>query len=158
VFGNTFSETRGYLAKAEEVRVGDFEIDSNGNIGGALTLRAALVYAHGEYGSFRNAPPPVELTGGPPAVDASGGRLPGLSKWSSSIGGEHRARLSLFGSPGELYTGLDVYYRDDFSSSPTPSGYLNIDGYSLLNAPIGFRAYSGWSVQLWSRNALDEKY
>src|SRR5690606_34696977 len=34
------------------------ELDANDNIGDALTLRAALVYADGEYVSFRNAPPP----------------------------------------------------------------------------------------------------
>jgi len=158
VFGNSFSNPRGYLANAEEVRVRGFELDANGNVGDALSLRAALVYADGEYVSFRNAPPPLELTGGPPSVDASGGRLPGLSKWSASVGGEHRARLNLFGSPGEIYTGLDVYYRDDFSSSPTPSEYLNIDGYTLLNARVGFRSDNGWSLQLWSRNALDKEY
>ena len=134
------------------------ELDANDNIGDALTLRAALVYADGEYVSFRNAPPPLELTGGPSSVDASGGALPGLSKWAASIGGEHRARLSLFGSPGELFTGVDVYDRGDFSSSPTPSEYLNIDGYSLLNLRVGFRANSGWSLRLWSPNALDEEY
>src|SRR5690606_29534079 len=65
VFGNTFSNPRGYLANAEEVRVRGFELDASGNIGDALSLRAALVYADGEYVSFRNAPPPLELTGGP---------------------------------------------------------------------------------------------
>src|SRR5690606_5145702 len=84
VFGNTFSNPRGYLANAEEVRVRGFELDANGNVGDAVSLRAALVYADGEYVSFTNAPPPLEGTGGPPSVDASGGRLPGLSKWAAS--------------------------------------------------------------------------
>ena len=126
VFGNTFSNPRGYLANAEEVRVRGFELDANGNIGDALTWRAALVHADGEYVSFRNAPPPLELTGGPSSVDASGGALPGLSKWAASIGGEHRAQVTLLGSPGELFTGVDLYYRDDFSSSPTPSAWLRV--------------------------------
>src|SRR5690606_10628137 len=47
VFGNTFSNPRGYLANAEEVRVRGFELDANSNIGDALSLRAALVYADG---------------------------------------------------------------------------------------------------------------
>ena len=158
VFGNTFSNPRGYLANAEEVRVRGWELDANGNIGDSFTLRGAIAYADGEYVSSTNAPPPLELTGGPPSVDASGGPLPGLSKWAASVGGEHRAQLSLFGSPGELFTAFDLYYRDDFSSSPTPSAYLNIDGYSLLNLRVGFRSDNGWSVQLWSRNALDEDY
>lgn len=158
VFGNSFSNPRGYLANAEKVRVRGFELDANGNIGDAVTLHSALVYADGEYVSFTNAPPPLEGTGGPPSVDASGGRLPGLSKWAASLGGEHRAQVAPFGVPGELYTGFDLYYRDDFSSSPTPSRYLNVDGYALLNLRVGFRSPNGWSVQLWSRNALDEEY
>ncbi len=158
VFGNSFSTPRGYLANAEQVRVRGWEIDANGNIAGSLTLHGALVYADGEYVSFANAPPPLEGTGGAPSVDASGGRLPGLSKWAASIGGEHRAQLRAFGVPGELFTGFDFYYRDDFSSSPTPSRYLNVDGYSLLNLRVGFRAQNGWSLQLWSRNALDRDY
>ena len=158
VFGNTFSNPRGYLANADKVRVRGFELDGNANIGDALSLRGSLVYADGEYVRFPNAPPPLEGTGGPPSVDASSGRLPGLSKWAASVGGEHRAQIGLFGVPGELFTGFDVYYRDDFSSSPTPSQYLNIDGYALLNLRVGFRSNSGWSLQAWSRNALDEEY
>jgi len=158
VFGNSFSTPRGYLANADEVRVRGFEFDGNANIGTSLSLRGSLVYADGEYVRFPNAPPPLEGTGGPPSVDASGGRLPGLSKWAASFGGEHRAQVGLFGTPGELFTAFDVYYRDDFSSSPTPSQYLNIDGYSLLNLRVGFRSTNGWSLQLWSRNALDEEY
>src|SRR5690606_2397991 len=124
VFGNNFANPRGYLANAEEVRVRGFEFDGNANIGTALSLRGSLVYADGEYVSFANAPPPLEGTGGPSSVDASGGRLPGLSEWAASIGGEHRAQIGLLGSPGEIFTAFDVYYRDDFSSSPTPSEYL----------------------------------
>src|SRR5690606_23091008 len=122
------------------------------------SLRGSLVYADGEYVSFANAPPPLEGTGGPSSVDESGGRLPGLSEWAASIGGEHRAQIGLLGSPGEIFTAFDVYYRDDFSSSPTPSEYLNVDGYALLNLRVGFRSSNGWSLQAWSRNALDEEY
>jgi iron complex outermembrane recepter protein len=158
VFGNSFSNPRGYLANAKGVRVRGFEFDGNTHIGDAFTLRGSIVYADGEYVSFENAPPPLEGTGGPPVVDASGGRLPGLSKWAASFGGEHRTQLSLFGTTGELFTAFDLYYRDDFSSSPTPSRYLNVDGHALLNLRVGFRSNSSWSVQLWSRNALDEEY
>jgi iron complex outermembrane receptor protein len=64
------------------------------------------------------------------------------------------------GTAGELFGGFDVFYRDDFSSSPTPSQYLNIDAYSLLNLRVGFRptSGSGLSGYLWARNLLDEAY
>jgi iron complex outermembrane receptor protein len=35
---------------------------------------------------------------------------------------------------------------------------LNIDGYALLNARIGFRATKGTSVTVWGRNILDKDY
>jgi len=33
-----------------------------------------------------------------------------------------------------------------------------IDGYSLLNARVGFRSPNGWALFLWSRNLLDKDY
>ncbi len=62
------------------------------------------------------------------------------------------------GSPGELFTGFDIFYRDGFSSSATPSEFLNVDGYTLTNLRVGFRSNNGWSGYLWVRNAFDEEY
>ena len=33
-----------------------------------------------------------------------------------------------------------------------------VDGYSLLNARVGFRWADGWTLSLWSRNLLDKNY
>jgi iron complex outermembrane receptor protein len=153
-----FGVARGYLANAEKVRVRGAELDGNVNIGNSFALRGSLAYTDAEYVSFTDAPPPIEGTGGPAFVDASGGRLPGASKWAASVGTEYRRQGNIFGRPGELFAGLDIYYRDDFSSSATPSQYLNIDGYSLANLRVGFRSDGGWSGFLWSRNLLDERY
>ncbi|HEY8518517.1 MAG TPA: TonB-dependent receptor [Gammaproteobacteria bacterium] len=156
---------RPVIASADKVRVRGAELDANARIGTAFSLYGALAYADAKYVSFPNAPPPLELTGLPvppgasaASVDASGGRMPGISKWAASFGGEHRARVSFLGSPGELFTGFDWFWRDDFSSSATPSQYLNIDAYSLLNFRVGFRSDDNWSAYLWVRNALDEEY
>jgi iron complex outermembrane receptor protein len=75
--------------------------------------------------------------------------------------GRHRVSQAgqLLPQAGEFFTGLDIYYRSDFSSSPTPSQYLNVDGYSLLNLRLGFRSDNGgWSGYIWARNLLDEEY
>jgi iron complex outermembrane receptor protein len=151
---------RGYIANAEKVRVRGIEFDGSARIGASLSLHGALAYPDGEYVSFDNAPPPLELTGlNPAVVDATGGRLPGLSEWAASFGGEHNTQVNNFlGKSGELFTGFDLYYRGDFSSNPTPSQYLNVDAYSLLNLRVGFRSNDGWSGYLWVRNALDEEY
>jgi iron complex outermembrane receptor protein len=156
---------RPVIASAEKIRARGVELDFNANIGAAFSLYSALAYSDAEYASFANAPPPLELTGlaVPPGastafVDASGQRLPGISKWAASFGGEHRAQVRFLGSAGELFTGFDVFWRDDFSSSSTPSQYLNIDAYSLLNFRVGFRSDDHWSGYLWVRNATDEDY
>jgi iron complex outermembrane receptor protein len=154
-----FGVARGYLANAEKVRVQGVEFDGNWNVGSRFAVRGSVTYTDAEYVSFKDAPPPLEGTGGPAFVDASGGTLPGVSEWAASLGAEYRRQGTFFRKPGEFFTGLDVYYRDDFSSSATPSQYLNIEGYALLNLRVGFRSDNGgWSGYLWARNLTDEQY
>src|SRR5690606_41265922 len=98
---------------------------------------AAAAYTDGKYVKFSNAPVPLEEVGGPEAFkDISGGRLPGISKWSASLGAELTQKGNLIGLEGSFFLGSDLFYRSEFSSSPSPSQYLNIDGYALLNARL----------------------
>ncbi|MFN8349624.1 MAG: TonB-dependent receptor [Spirosomataceae bacterium] len=150
---------RGYLANAEKVRVQGFELDGNVRVSSHLSLNAALAYTDGKYISFINAPVPLEEVGGAQAFkDISGGQLPGISKWSGTLGGEATTRGTLLGLKGIYFLGLDGFGRSSFSSSPSPSLYLNIDGYALFNGRIGFRASNGISVFLWSRNLGNKNY
>jgi len=150
---------RGYLANAEKVRVMGVEIDGNVRVANWLTLNAAIAYTDGKYVLFRSAPVPLEETGGEQAFkDISGGVLPGISKWSGSVGGEATAAGQLIGLKGNYVVGIDGFYRSSFSSSPSPSQYLNIDGYSLVNGRLGFRASNGISILIWSRNLFNRNY
>lgn len=153
---------RPVIASAEKVRVRGVELDGSLRLGPSLSLQGALAYTDGRYVRFPNAPVPLELTGytGPsgPQVDVSGLRLPGISRWSAALGGEYRRPAAALGESGELFAGADVFYRSGFSSSATPSEFLNVDGYGLLNLQLGFRAGTGWSAYLWVRNALDKQY
>ncbi|HSF56117.1 MAG TPA: TonB-dependent receptor, partial [Algoriphagus sp.] len=89
---------RGYLANAEKVRVLGLEIDGNIRISPSFALNGALAYADAIYVSFTNAPVPLEETGGESAFkDISGGRLPGVSKWAGSFGGEYSKSAKFFG-------------------------------------------------------------
>ena len=147
---------RGYLANAEEVRVRGAEFDGSVQVGEHVSLHGALAYADGIYVSFPDAPVSLEETGGAAASkDISGERLPGVSDWAASFGGEIAFPLR---GGNEIFGGFDTYYRTDFSSAPTPSEYLNVDGYALLNLRVGFRATNTWSGYVWVRNALDEDY
>ncbi|RRB04202.1 TonB-dependent receptor [Larkinella rosea] len=149
---------RGYLANAEKVRVQGAEIDGNIRFTN-LVLNAAVAYTDGKYVSFVNAPVPLEEVGGAQAFkDVSGGRLPGISKWSGSVGGEVTAKGTLVSLKGNYFLGIDEFFRSEFSSSPSPSKYLNIDGYGLTNARLGFRASNGLTFFVWSRNLFNKNY
>ncbi|ACT92763.1 TonB-dependent receptor [Dyadobacter fermentans] len=149
---------RGYLANAEKVRVQGVEVDGNIRFSN-LSFNAAVAYTDGKYVKFANAPVPLEEVGGEQAFkDISGGALPGISKWSGSVGGEGTVKGTFLGLKGNYFLGIDVFARSGFSSSPSPSKYLNIDGYSLTNGRLGFRASNGISFFVWARNVFNKDY
>ncbi|MEI9808939.1 MAG: hypothetical protein WDO16_14315 [Bacteroidota bacterium] len=75
-----------------------------------------------------------------------------------SLGGEFTTPAVFFGKPSRFFVALDGYYRSSFSSSPSPSAYLNIEGYTLINGRLGFRATNGLSFFIWGRNLFDKDY
>ena len=152
------SVNRGYLANAEKVRVRGIELDGSLKIQDFLSVYGSVAYNDGKYISFTNAPPPLEETGGPTFKDISGGDLPGISEWATSLGTELTTTGQFFGKSGNFFIAADLFYRSAFSSNPSPSTYLVVEGYALLNARVGFRATKGFSVFIWSRNLLDQDY
>jgi iron complex outermembrane receptor protein len=151
------SVNRGFLANAEEVRVRGIEFDGNARIGDFISIYGAVAYTNGIYVTFTNAPPPLEETGGPTFKDISGSELPGISKWAGSLGGEVAHPGKLFNLDGKYFLALDSYFRSSFSSSGSPSKYLVIDGYGLLNARLGFQNH-GFTAYVWGRNLLNTDY
>ena len=149
---------RGYLANAEKVRVRGAEFDGNYRVNQRLSFYGAVAYTDGIYVSFRDAPPPVEDTGGPQVKDISGSVLPGISKWALTFGGEVNKPARLFNQSGEFFGAVDTSYRSQFSSSPSASRYMMVDGYGLGNVRAGYRWSDGWSLFVWSRNLLDKQY
>ncbi len=149
---------RGYLANAEKVRVRGVEVEGNVRLTN-FTFNGSVAYTDGKYVSFTNAPVPLEEVGGTQAFkDVSGGDLPGISKWSGSFGAEATHKGGFFGLKGNYFVAADIYFRSKFSSSPSPSQYLNIEGYSLLNGRLGFRASNGVSIYIWGRNLANTNY
>ena len=150
---------RGYLANAEGVQVRGIEVDGTLSLTKHFSFYGNLAYTDAIYSSFTNAPVPLEETGGKATFkDVSGGQLPGVSKWAASFGGEYTNVAKFLGQTGEFYIAVDNYARSGFSSSASPSKYLNVAGYSLLNARLGFRAAKGVSISIWARNVLDQNY
>ncbi|MNK49405.1 Pesticin receptor precursor [compost metagenome] len=151
------SINRGYLANAEKVRVRGIETDLSYSFSN-LNFYSNLAYTEAIYTKFTNAPPALENTGGPTFVDISGGVLPGVSKWAGSTGGEINFSGKFLSYNGDYFFALDSYYRSTFSSSPTPSQFLNVPGYALFNSRFGFRVRSGVTTYLWVRNILNKDY
>lgn len=156
---------RGYLANAEKVNVKGAELEGSININKNWTLNASGAYTDAKFVKFTNAPLPLEETGLKDAngksvyfKDISGGRLPGVSKWVTSFGAQYAHEGSFLKKSGEYFAGIDGYYRSEFSSNPSPSKYLNVAGYSLFNARVGFRTAKGTSVTLWGRNVFNTDY
>lgn len=155
---------RGYIANAEKVNVKGIEFDANIRANEYFSFYGAAAYTDAKYVRFTNAPLPLEETGltvdGVQVAfkDISGGVLPGVSKWAGSIGGEFAIAAKSIGKDVKFFVALDDSFRSSFSSSSSPSTYLNIDGYTVLNARTGFKAPYGLSGYIWSRNLLDKDY
>ena len=158
---------RGYLANAEEVNVKGLEIDGSYQLQKFLTINAALAYTDGKYVTFKNAPLPLEETGHTELInnvstqvafkDASGGVLPGISKWNVSIGAELSTKGNFLGKTGRFFIASDFSHRSEYSSNPTPSKVLTIDGYSLVNGRVGFRA-DDFTFFVWGTNIGGTNY
>ncbi|WP_316813881.1 TonB-dependent receptor [Pedobacter heparinus] len=158
---------RGYLANAEKVKVKGLEIDGSYQLERFLTVNAAVAYLDGKYEKFTNAPLPLEETGHTELVngvatqvafkDASGGRIPGISKWNVSGGAEFSLPGKVGTRDGRFFIAGDASYRSEYSSNPTPSKVLNVEGYSLINARLGFKS-DKVSIFVWGRNITDTEY
>ncbi len=155
---------RGYIANADRVNVKGLELDVHYKLNGAFTFYGAATYTDGRYVHFTNAPLPLEETGltvnGVQVAfkDISGSRLPGISRWATSAGGEFATPAAFLGKAGKFFLALESFYRSSFSSSPSPSAFLNVKGYSLVNGRLGFKSNNGFSAFFWSRNLFNTNY
>jgi iron complex outermembrane receptor protein len=174
VNNNAINVIRGYLANAGKVRSRGVEFDTSFRPNKRFTLYGNGAYTDAKYIDFKNAPCPPELSGGsatapggvtdpagtaggrsPAFCDISGQRLPGISKWSFSYGGEYNVPVG--GGDGQVYLGYDGSYRSRFSSNPSPSAYTWIAGYSLSNFRLGYRK-KDFNLFAWVHNAFDQDY
>jgi iron complex outermembrane receptor protein len=151
---------RGYIANAEKVNVKGAELDATLRVNTNLSLYGSLAYTDANYVSFTNSPVPLEEVGAAQAFkDISGGSLPGISKWAGSFGGEVISNyIDFLEQEGRFSLAIDSFFRSGFSSSASPSQFLNIKGYGLVNARVGFRTGDGLSVFVWARNLFNKDY
>jgi iron complex outermembrane receptor protein len=146
---------RSYLANIPLVTVRGLELDAALRLGSHLSLRAAGAYADGRYASYPAAPCPIELTGSTIAqCDLTGKGLPGLPKWSGSLGGEWRQPLT----GGEAILRADATVRSTIFGEAADSAYTVIPDYMLVNASLAFKAARHWEVAFYARNLFNRNY
>lgn len=148
-----------FFTNAAKVRTRGFEADLRAAPTRWLTLYGSGTYDDARYVSYANSPCPIEITG-QAICDLSGRRLPGVSKWAASAGGEVRAPLgSNSGHEAEVYLGSDYIYRSNTNTTASLSRYSTIPAYDLVNIRFGIRSLDGmFDIQFWGRNITDEMY
>lgn len=146
---------RSYLANIPKVTVKGVEFDASLRLGKRFSLRAAGAYAKGKYASYANGPCPIERTGSSTTqCDLTGKGLPGLPKWSDSIGAEYRLPVRT----GEMFARADANAKTRIFGDATGSAYTVIKGYALVNASVGLRTSQGWEVAVFARNLFNRNY
>ncbi|MDF0487643.1 TonB-dependent receptor [Sphingomonas sp. H39-1-10] len=148
---------RTYLANIPKVTVKGFEADAVATPIPALSLRGAVAYAAGDYTSYPNAPCPIEAISSSTTVcNLSGKPLSSLPKWTVSAGGDYT--LPVPALRGAVILHADSMSRTSQYGDPTDSAYTRINGYTLVNASLGYRNNAGWEIDVFARNLFDANY
>jgi iron complex outermembrane recepter protein len=149
---------RTYLANIPRVTVKGFEADAIAAFTRNFSLRVSLAYADGKYASYPKAPCPIErISSGTTICNLSGVGLPGLPKWSVSLGGDYSHPVNVLGG-GSFFLHVDSSSRTKQFGDPTGSQYTIIDGYTVVNGSIGFRTPAGLEIAVFARNLFNKDY
>jgi len=146
---------RSYPANIPEVRVQGLEADFTTLVTDGFTVRFGLAYAAGENTNYPGGPCPLEVqTAATVACNLTGVPLPGLSKWSGSLGLDYRRHMGR----GDFTIRTDTTYRDGYNSDTSGSKYTVIDGFTVTNLSVGYRFARSWQAEVFARNLFDEEY
>ncbi|VVT08210.1 Iron complex outermembrane recepter protein [Sphingomonas sp. EC-HK361] len=149
---------RTYLANIPKVTVKGFEADATAALTRNFSLRASATYADGKYVDYPTGSCPIEKIGNATAAcDLSGVGLPGLPKWSVTLGGDYAYPIHALGG-GALVLHADSSSKTRQFGDPTGSRYTVIDGYTAVNGSIGIRSDAGWELAIFARNLFDRDY
>ncbi|RDE06773.1 TonB-dependent receptor [Sphingomonas aracearum] len=147
---------RTYLSNIPLVTVRGFEGDLTALPVRDLSLGASVAYADGRYDRYPNGGCPIERTAsGTTFCDLSGVMLPGVPKWSGTLGADYAPQVVRGGAP---FLHLDALLKTRQNGDPTGSAYTRLPGYTLVNGSVGFRSEQGWEVAVFARNLFDRDY
>ena len=113
-----------------------------------LMLKASLGYVDAGYDNdIKGASGAVAVT---PAVPFY--RSP---KWSYTLGASYTVPVS---EAGDVGFDINWGWKDKQVSYPSPTNYVVLPSYGLLNGRISFEANAGWSLAVFGNNLTDKYY
>lgn len=151
---------RQYIANIPKVRSRGVEGDLNFAVSQNFSFNASASYVDAEYVEYANAPQSVENLNLGAVQDLSGEGLPGIPKFSWTVGADAWLPLGVLGGRElEAYGRADYAHRSSFNTSATNSIWAIVPAFGLANARIGFRTADGLlDVSLWAKNLFDKDY
>lgn len=151
---------RQYIANIPGVRSRGVEGDLAFAPSERASFYASVAYADTTYSDYPNAPQAPERLNISGIQDLTGKQLPGVPKFTYTLGGDVSAPLgNLGGRDLSLYGHADYSHRSAFNTSSSDSRYADISAYGIANARIGIRTDDGlFDLSLWARNLFDEDY
>ena len=153
---------RQYIANIPKVRSRGFETELLFAPTDRFSVNASVAYADATYRDYTNAPQAPENLNLGGIQDLSGEPLPGVPKWTYSLGADGNLPLGEFdGRELELYTHADYSHRSSFNTQNNGSNsiWAQVPGYGLVNARLGLRTADGlFDIALWAKNLFDKNY
>ncbi len=151
---------RQYIANIPGVRSRGFEGDLSVAPSERLSFYASAAYADTTYSDYPNAPQAPERLNLDGKQDLTGAQLPGVPKFTYTLGGDASAPLGALGGRDlSLYAHADYSHRSTFNTSSSNSIYADVPAFGIANARIGFRTDDGLlDLSVWARNLFDKDY
>ena len=151
---------RQYIANIPGVRSRGVEGDLSYAPSERASFYASVAYADTTYSDYPNAPQAPERLNVSGIQDLTGEQLPGVPKFTYTLGGDVSAPLgNLGGRDLSIYAHADYSHRSSFNTSSSDSIYADVPAYGIANARIGFKTDDGlFDLSLWARNLFDKDY
>lgn len=151
---------RQYIANIPGVRSRGVEGDLSFAPSDRASFYASVAYADTTYSDYPNAPQAPERLNQGGIQDLTGEQLPGVPKFTYTLGGDVSAPLGALGGRDlSVYAHGDYSHRSTFNTSSSNSIYADVPAYGIANARIGFRTDDGLlDLSLWARNLFDKDY
>jgi iron complex outermembrane recepter protein len=151
---------RQYIANIPGVRSRGFEADLTAAPSERLSFYASAAYADTTYSDYPNAPQAPERLNLDGKQDLTGVQLPGVPKFTYTLGADASAPLGgLGGRDLAVYGHADYSHRSTFNTSSSDSRYADVPAFGIANARIGIRTDDGlFDLSIWARNLFDKDY